>query len=175
MPVAPYSRVLVAPSPALSGTTLSVTEDDGPRFPSTPFSAKLWPADELPSSTNSEDVVVLSRDGDELTIARGSSPVEIEAGMMIAAVFTEVYSISEAVTVSHDFGADDRPYTLVLRNPQGEIGAYGSATGVVDDGNGSAHFSFDPGIGGWWWRRWESPGQVGNDEPFFVHFSDTLS
>ena len=74
-----------------------------------------------------------------------------------------------------DFGSDDPPYTLILHSPSGEVGAYGSATGVIDDSAGFAAFNFDLNRGGLWHYRWESASELGPERSFFVQFSPTRS
>lgn len=66
-----YSLVATAPSPANSGTTLSVTTGQGALFPAAPFNCTVWPANALPLSTNAEIIRVTSKGaGDNWTIQR---------------------------------------------------------------------------------------------------------
>ena len=64
------SSVAAAPSPATSGTTLSVSAGHGARFPTVPFNATVWPAGVLPDPTTAEIVRVTARSTDALTITR---------------------------------------------------------------------------------------------------------
>lgn len=172
----PISRILIAPDPALSGAALQVYPDDGPKYPGTPFTALIWYEGYVPNSVNSEEVTVTSVDGDVLTVLRSMSPIELQAGMMIAATdVVPIYEIGEDVTVSHDFSSHDPPYILVLHSPSGEVGAFGSATGVIDDGNGFAAFNFDLSRGGIWHYRWESASELGPEGTLFAKFSPTRS
>ena len=63
-----YSLVATAPSPASSGTTVTVTAGTGSRF----FAGKafVWPASTVPSKANLEVVTISSVSTDTLTIVR---------------------------------------------------------------------------------------------------------
>ncbi len=66
-----YSTVLTAPSPATSGTTLSVQIGDEAKFPAVPFNATVWPiGTQLPVITNAEVVRVTAMAGNQFTITR---------------------------------------------------------------------------------------------------------
>ena len=45
-----YSKVIVAPSPANSGTSLTVQDGTGRLFPTPPFNATVWPTGAQPLS-----------------------------------------------------------------------------------------------------------------------------
>jgi hypothetical protein len=99
----PYSVVGVAPSPAISGTSLTVSAADGSRFPAVPFNATVWPTGQIPIPTNAEVVRVTARASDVLTIVRaqeGSSARSIIVGDQIAATITKkmIEDIEAAVT-----------------------------------------------------------------------------
>lgn len=64
------SSVAVAPSPALSGTSLTVAAGGALLFPATPFNAVVWPAGAKPSSANAEIVRVTNISGSVFTITR---------------------------------------------------------------------------------------------------------
>jgi hypothetical protein len=67
------STVATAPSPANSGTTLTVASGHGTRFPSSvPFKLVVSPANAAPDPTNSEVVTVTAVSTDTLTITRAS-------------------------------------------------------------------------------------------------------
>lgn len=87
-----YSAVATAPSPASSGTTLSVTAGHGSRFPSAPFNATVWPSGSVPIPTNAEIIRVTSKGtGDNWTIVRaqeGTSARSVIVGDQIAATIT---------------------------------------------------------------------------------------
>ncbi len=65
-----YTGVAVAPAPALSGTSLTVSAGAGSLFPAVPFNATVWPPGVGPLSTNAEIVRVTNIAGDVFTITR---------------------------------------------------------------------------------------------------------
>lgn len=86
-----YSTVAVAPSPAVSGTTLDVASGDGALFASFPFNATVWPAGEQPTVDNAEIVRITGRSTDTLTIDRaeeGTVARTIVVGDQIAVTIT---------------------------------------------------------------------------------------
>lgn len=86
-----YSTVSVAPSPASSGTSLTVGTSEGVLFPTVPFNATVWPVTQLPTSTNAEIVRVTNIAGDVFTITRtqeSTSARSILVGDQIAATIT---------------------------------------------------------------------------------------
>jgi hypothetical protein len=86
-----YSTVLTAPSPATSGTTLTVQSGDGTKFPTPPFNAVIWPSQAAPTTTNAEIVRVTGIAGDVLTFTRAqesTSARAVVAGDQIAATVT---------------------------------------------------------------------------------------
>ena len=85
------SLVATAPSPALSGTTLTVTSGQGTRFPAVPFNCIVCPASTIPDPTNAEIVRVTNIAGDVFTITRAqesTSAQAIAAGYYIANAIT---------------------------------------------------------------------------------------
>jgi len=85
------SLVAVAPSPATSGTSLTVTSGEGALFPAAPFNVTLAPPSGLPTAANAEIVRVTARTGDVFTLARaqeGSTARAIQVGDLIAATVT---------------------------------------------------------------------------------------
>jgi hypothetical protein len=92
-----YSTVATAPTPATSGTTLSVQTGDGAKFPtitgSQTFNCTVWPSAVQPTAANAEIVTVTSKGtGDNWTITRnneaGGSAISIAVGYQIAATIT---------------------------------------------------------------------------------------
>jgi hypothetical protein len=86
------SFVAVAPSPPVSGPTLSVIAGHGARFPTPPFNLVIWPKGVLPEAPNAEIVRVTAIAGDVLTILRqqeGTYARVIQVGDRIAETFTE--------------------------------------------------------------------------------------
>lgn len=85
------STVATAPSPATSGTSLTVASGHGSRFPAPPFNASVWPVNAQPTPSNAEVVRVTAISTDTLTIARAqesSSARSIGVGDQIAATIT---------------------------------------------------------------------------------------
>lgn len=111
------SHVAVAPSPATSGTSLTVTAGHGSRFPATPFQATIWRDEELPSPTNAEIVRVTAVAGDTLTITRAQEGTTARtvivgdriANTMTVKAFTDIETAApNAHAASHqDGGADE--------------------------------------------------------------------
>lgn len=87
-----YSTVATAPTPAASGTTLSVAAGEGALFPAVSFNAVVWPAGTNPLSTNAEVIRVTSKGtGDNWTITRtqeSSTARAIAVGDQIAGAIT---------------------------------------------------------------------------------------
>lgn len=86
-----HAAVASAPSPATSGTSLTVAFDHGGRFPATPFNATVWPTAEAPTYSNSEIVRVTNVTGDVMTIQRaneGTTAKSITTDCTIAATVT---------------------------------------------------------------------------------------
>lgn len=106
-----YSVVAGAPSPATSGTSLTVSAGHGSRFPTPPFNAVVWPADTIPTPANAEIVRVTSIVTDTLTIDReeeSTTARTIIVGDQIAAAITKktLDDIATALaTIVTDHGA----------------------------------------------------------------------
>lgn len=85
-----YSIVATAPSPAASGTSLTVASGQGSRFVA-PCNATVWATGEIPTVTNAEIVRITAVVGDVLTITRaqeGTSARTIVVGDQIANTIT---------------------------------------------------------------------------------------
>lgn len=97
-----YSVVVTPPSPAISGTSLSVASGQGALFPATPFNCTVWPAGVQPLAANAEIVRVTNILTDTFTIVRAqesSSAISIAAGFQIAntetvKVFTDIQNMT---------------------------------------------------------------------------------
>lgn len=86
-----YSTVLTAPSPASSGTSLTVQVDQARLFPDPPFNATIWPTASQPLSTNAEIITVTDVVDDTFTIVRaqeGTNARNVVVGDQIAATLT---------------------------------------------------------------------------------------
>ena len=82
------STVATAPSPASSGTTLSVSAGEGVRFPAAPFNATVWPIGVIPTPTNGELVRVTARTVDAFTIVRAQEG-SVARAILIGDLFAE--------------------------------------------------------------------------------------
>lgn len=81
------STVLVAPSPASSGTSLEVQIGHGARFPAVPFTVTLHPPSEFPNLDNAEKLLVTAKSTNTFTITRAQGDTTakaIEAGWRIS-------------------------------------------------------------------------------------------
>jgi hypothetical protein len=105
------ATVAVAPSPALSGTSLIITAGFVSLFPAVPFNCTVWPSTANPTDANAEIVRVTNIVGDIFTIVRaqeGTTAKAIASGYRIgntvtAKVFTDIenqaiFSISAGTT-----------------------------------------------------------------------------
>jgi hypothetical protein len=103
------STVAVAPSPAASGTSLTVATGDGAKFPATSsllkYNCLVWPNGADPTTANAELVRVTTRAADVFTITRAqesSAARSIVVGdqialVMSAKVFTDIEKALSAV------------------------------------------------------------------------------
>jgi hypothetical protein len=71
--------VLVAPSPATSGTSVQLQSGEGANMPAVPFYMTAHPDNTLPTIANAEIVQVTARSSDTLTIVRGISPTSAKS------------------------------------------------------------------------------------------------
>lgn len=87
------STIAIAPSPATSGTTLSVATGDGAIFPAAPFNVTIWPTGTQPTLDNAEIARVTSTGtGDDWTIERSKEGTTAKS-------ITTAFSISATITV----------------------------------------------------------------------------
>ena len=98
-----YSTLVSAPTPALSGTALSVASGQGALFPAVPFNATVWPPNVMPITTNAEIVRVTNITADVLTIARAqesTTAMPLAVGYQIANTITKkvITDIESAVS-----------------------------------------------------------------------------
>lgn len=87
-----YSTVATAPSPATSGTSLTVAAGHGARFPAVPFNATVWPAGAQPTVDNAEIIRVTAIATDTFTIVRaqeGTTARAVVVGDQVAATITK--------------------------------------------------------------------------------------
>lgn len=132
-----FTYVVTPPSPADSGTSLTVTAGTGPLFPAVPFNATVWAAGDRPLTTNAEIVRVTEIVGDTLTITRqqeGSSARSILAGDQFAAtitaksltdieadVVTKISGINPTLQGYTQTGAEVIPYTAIAVGSIGTV------------------------------------------------------
>lgn len=91
-----YSTVATAPSPATTGTTVTLQTGDGANFPDPAtagqYNVTIWPTSAQPSSLNAEIARVTGKSGDTLTLIRaqeGSTARSVVVGDQIAATVTK--------------------------------------------------------------------------------------
>ncbi len=111
-----FSTIATAPSPASSGTTLTVATGEGALFPNVPFNAIVCPTATDPTSANAEVVRVTSSGaGDNWTVARtqeSSAARTIIVGDRIFAGLT-AKTLNQDLMAQMVFGdGSDGPLTL---------------------------------------------------------------
>jgi hypothetical protein len=87
-----FGRILTAPSPPTTGTSLTMVTGNASHLPIVPFNASVWPTTDYPDASNAEIVRVTAIAGDVLTIARGqenTTPRAIAVGDVLAATITK--------------------------------------------------------------------------------------
>lgn len=170
-----YSRILIPPSPALSGTELTVLEDDGDKFPPVPFTALAWPVSETPRADNSEELKVIARDGDVFTVRRGADPISLQGNMMLGVVVqvTRV-RVGEEIRLQLAYTEEDGPYTLRTCDPGGSLATYTGALGTDEYGDTVAYYDITPARGGVWTFRWETAHGPQQDGQFYAEYSGAV-
>lgn len=116
-----YGVVETAPSPALSGTSLTLQSGQGDYFPDTDtkggFYVTIWPEDVQPNSSIAEIAWVSARSGDVLTIIRaqeGSSAMPVTADYQVAMTFTA--STQQALSQSEWFEVEQAAHGFTAGN-----------------------------------------------------------
>jgi hypothetical protein len=129
-----YSTVLTAPSPASSGTSLTVQSGNGALF-GNPQNCTVWPAGAQPTTANSEVVRITNISTDTFTITRmqeGSSARSILVGDQISNTITpKVITDIEGLIVA---GAPVWQYlgsTSITATPSTASTSYVLVTGVT--------------------------------------------
>ncbi len=116
-----YGTVLTAPSPASSGTSLTLSSGAGALMPAVPFNATVWPTGVNPLNSNAEIVRVTNVSGDVLTISRaqeGTSARTILVGDQFAATIT-AKTLTDAELTLTDGANSVGSGTLRLSNANG--------------------------------------------------------
>ena len=167
MGYAPISRIAVPPSPASSGTTLSVIADSGDRFPEPPFLALVWPNQRIPDlGVNAEEPIVISIDGDNFIITRGDTPISITAGLQIAALsVTDVFHPGDDIVLTFPLELSDTPFSLHIGMPDGMLDvvtSLGVPEGTVNFTEGGLYHYY---FGG-------SSGHRSPEQDFFIMYSE---
>jgi hypothetical protein len=94
------STVAVAPSPATSGTTLTLATGDGAKLHGSSFYVNIYPTGELATSLARETCHVTGVSGDVITIVRAASPRTIVVGDQVSVCISSGASTDESVTVA---------------------------------------------------------------------------
>ena len=130
-----YSTVATAPSPATSGTSLTVQAGDGAKFPTAPFNATVWPAGVQPTSDVAEIVRVTAKSTDTFTITRAqesTSAKSVTTGFQIAATVTaKVITDIETAGLIQYVSAPTGVAATDTANIQAAHDALGSSGGMV--------------------------------------------
>lgn len=102
------STVATAPTPATSGTSLSIPAADGFLFPAAAFNVVIWTAGTNPTSSNAEIVRVASKSGANgqdwviVRVQEGSAARAITVGDLVglnmtAKTFTDIENVISGV------------------------------------------------------------------------------
>ncbi len=94
--------VYAAPSPAISGTALTVSPGQGARFPAAPWNATVWATGQIPDPTNAEIIRVTGVAGDVLTIVRAQ---ESSTARMVLVGDTLALTVTKKTFTDRDRGA----------------------------------------------------------------------
>lgn len=132
-----YGTIATAPSPASSGTSLTLSSGAGALMPAVPFNATVWPTGVNPLNSNAEIVRVTNRSGDVLTISRaqeGTSARSILVGDQFAATIT-AKTLTDAELTITDGANSVESGTLRLSNANGvSVGINGSTVTFSHNG-----------------------------------------
>lgn len=112
-----YSTVTVAPSPATTGTTLTVS--DGSLFPVAPFNASVWPTAVQPTytgvtATTAEIVRVTSKgSGNDWTIVRlTEDPTQTARTIVVGDQIAAAITAKTLTDIENNYGNTWSPYEL---------------------------------------------------------------
>lgn len=113
-----YSTIATTPSPAISGTSLTIAAGNGSIFPTPPFNATIWPTSTNPLTSNAEIVRVTALSADTFTITRAqenSRARTIQVGDQIANTITvKTFTDIEAGTAPSFLTITDSATAVVL-------------------------------------------------------------
>ncbi len=102
-----YSTVATAPSPATSGTSVTVQSGDGAKFPTAPFDVLMWPASVQPLTSNAEIARCTAVSTDTFTITRaqyGTTAQSVAVGYQICQPIDKNLLLQGTVSGPTDFG-----------------------------------------------------------------------
>ena len=154
-----WSTVAVAPSPATSGTSLTVATGDGAtKFDHPPFKVTICPINDWPTLANSEIATCTAQVGDVLTLTRTGERAILVGDQIVRGLYASDLEAIEAVidpTNSPTFSgltlSGLTPSRLVMTDGAKAIGSVallsawvkGTASQIVstDDGNGAVTLS----------------------------------
>lgn len=132
-----YTQVLTAPSPATSGTSLTLPTGHGSLFPVAPFQVTVWPAATVPTASNAEIMRVTAKAGDTLTVTRaqeGTSARAVVTGDQISASLTAKTMTELVGRYAADLPSGTTPLvTHNLGTADVVVAVYVQATGVEVD------------------------------------------
>lgn len=90
-----YGTVLIAPSPATSGTTMTLSSGAGALMPAVPFNLTIWPTGAMPLASTAEIVRVTAIAGDAITAMtraqEGTAARTIVVGDQVAQTWTKQF------------------------------------------------------------------------------------
>lgn len=141
------SLVVTPPSPATSGTSLTVTAGQGALFPAVPFNCTVCPAATFPTTTNAEIVRVTAIVGDTFTITRAQESTTAKAiltGYFIGnSITVKVLTDIENAIGAGSIGITDDTTTSATMYPVWVTATNGALPGYVS----STELTFNPGTG----------------------------
>ena len=126
------AKIVTAPSPATSGTSLTIDAAFVSLFPATPFNCTVYPANLPPTNANAEIVRVTNITSNTFTIVRaqeGTTAKAIAAGWLIANTISKkvITDIESAVVISAGTQSYQGPFTLSNSNGV----SFGMSNGTV--------------------------------------------
>lgn len=122
-----YGVVLTPPSPATTGTTLTLQAGQGALMPAVPFNATVWPTAINPLANNAEIVRVTAIVDDDLTIVRNAN---------FAGLDPDAGTLTRAIVVGDQFAATITHKTL--RDMETSLTGTAGATGPTGTGTQGA-------------------------------------
>lgn len=176
MGYAPVSILATAPDPPNAGVAFDVMPDTGARFPAPPFTAIIFPVQEIPNVNNSEEVTVIAIYNDHFTVVRALEPIALTSGLKISVLSVQTnYDLAESVTLEQEFPLEDTNISLYLATPQGDVGVYTSALEQeATDGGSIFSLAFSANESGQWFYKFLSDQRGFTEQDFFVRFSEVF-